>query len=202
MIPLARTLQTRDRILHSARHILAQHGAHSCSIRAVAQRAAVTPGAIYRHFRDKDALLARVVELAFQRFETSLLEAIVSLPVGSFARIAALGEAYLRFARDNEEEFKILFSPHVATRKRISQIPGRAGYPILRRCIVEAIEAGNVREADPDLIAFYLWSRVHGIVMLLLACDLHDELGVEEASTLHLFQLTRPFVIHGLERHD
>jgi AcrR family transcriptional regulator len=203
LYPQTRALQTQDRILAAARSLLAQGGAPACAMRAVAERAGVTPGAIYRHFSDKDALVARVVELAFQHFETFLLESIVSLPVGSFARIAALGEAYIRFAQENEEEFKIIFTPQVTERKKVDEIPGRAGYPILRRCIAEAMAAEAVRQADPDLVAFYLWSRVHGIVMLLLACDLDDALDVAGgASALNLFEATRTFVTDGLKRTD
>ena len=195
-----RALKTQDRILSAARSLHAAGGAEACAMRAVAERAGITPGAIYRHFDDKEALVARVVELAFQHFERFLLDSIVSQPVGSFARIAALGEAYIGFARDNEEEFKILFNPLVASRKKLHEIPGQAGYPIMLRCIEEAIDAGVVRKTDPRLVAFYLWSRVHGIVMLLLACDLDDVLELDgETTALNLFELTRCFVIDGLK---
>ena len=195
-----RARDTHDRILAAARSLHAEGGAEACAMRVVARRAGVTPGAIYRHFSDKEALVARVVELAFQHFERFLLDSIVSLPVGSFERIAALGEAYIGFARDNEEEFKILFNPLVTSRKKLKDIPGQAGYPIVHRCVEEAIDAGVIRDTDPRLVALYLWSRVHGIVMLLLACDLDDILAMEgDTTALDLFNLTRTFVVDGLK---
>lgn len=197
---LPRARRTRDRILEAARSLHAEGGADACAMRAVAKRAGITPGAIYRHFSDKESLVTRVVELAFGHFERFLLESILSLPVGSFERLVALGEAYIRFAQENEEEFKILFNPSVGERKRLEEIPGRAGYPILRRCVEEAIAAGVLRDEDPDLATFYLWSRVHGIVMLVLACDLEDVLGVEgDPAPIDLFHLTRTFVVDGLK---
>jgi len=168
-------------------------------MRAVAKRAGVTPGAIYRHFRDKEALVDRVVEQSFEHFERTLLECIVSLPVGSFARIAALGDAYIQFAAEHEEEFKILFNPMATGRKRVKDLPGQGGYSTLRRCIVEAMEKGAITKGDPSLVAFYLWSRVHGIVMLLLSCDFADEITVAGgAGPSRLFELTRGFVVAGL----
>ncbi len=191
-------LQTRERILESARHLLASGGLADCSMRAVAARADVTAGAIYRHFPDKDALVAHVVREAFGRFEVALLEAIASLPVGSFERIAAMGEAYIRFAEENEEEFKVLFNPLVTERKRIDDLPGRGGYSILRRCIVEAIEAGTLRsDADPDQVALFLWSRVLGILTLLMTCDFEGELE-GDLDPMRLFRDTRDLVVHGL----
>jgi AcrR family transcriptional regulator len=200
---LSQTARTQDRIVDAARALLATAGLAGFSMRAVAERSGVTAGAIYRHFRHKEALVERVVELGFEQFERKLLEAIVSLPVGSFARIAALGDAYIRFAAEHEEEFKILFNPVVTGRKRVKDLPGQGGYAILRRCIVEAMEHGALKESDPDLVAFYLWSRVHGIVMLLLACDFGDEFDVEGGpEAAELFDATRVYVTAGLNARE
>ena len=168
-------------------------------MRAVAEGSGVTAAAIYKHFRDKTALVDHVVGLAFQTFERSLLEAIAPLPVASFARLAALGEAYIRFAAEHEEEFKVLFMPLRGGRKKLSDVPGEGGYRILRQCVAEAMAAGTLRDGDPDLVSFYLWSRVHGIVMLLLACDLGEVVEADGSpQPLNLFRLTRSFVVDGI----
>lgn len=168
-------------------------------MRAVAEKAGVTAGAIYRHFAAKEALVACVVDSALERFEIHLLESIVSLPVGSAARISALGRAYLEFAYQHEQEFRVLFMPGSGTRRRLSEIFGKAGYPVLRRCVVEAMAVGELRRADPDLVALHLWSRVHGIVTLLLACDLSAEIDLgDPPHTLTLLDRTRDFVLDGL----
>jgi len=190
---------TRDQILTAARDLLGEGGAAACSMRAVAGRAGLTPGAIYRHFADKDALIDEVVASTFSRFERFLIDAIVSLPVGSFARLAALGDAYIQFAQEYVEEFKILFNPLVTGRKTIRELPGQGGYAVLHRCVVEAMDAGTLRTADPDLLAFFLWSRVHGIVMLLLSCDFTDEIDIAGAvDAPNLFRLTRRFIATGV----
>ena len=168
-------------------------------MRSVAEGSGVTAAAIYKHFHDKTALVEHVVGLSFQAFERSLLEAIAPLPVGSFARLAALGEGYIQFASEHEEEFKILFMPLLTGPKKLSEVPGEGGYRILLQCVEEAIAAGSIRDEDPALISFYLWSRVHGIVMLLLACDLSEVVDVAGGSLpLNLFGLTRSFVVEGL----
>lgn len=196
---LAGAARTEARIIQAARSLLAEGGVEACSMRAVAVGSGVTAAAIYKHFRDKTALVDHVVGLSFESFERSLLQAIAPLEVGSFARLAALGEAYIRFASEHEEEFKVLFMPLRGGRRELADVPGEGGYPIIRQCVVEAMAAGSVRDDDPDLVAFYLWSRVHGIVMLLLACDLSAVMGADTgARPLDLFGLTRSFVIEGL----
>ena len=195
-------VRTEDRLIKAAKMLLAEGGAEACSMRAIAESAGVTPGAIYKHFKDKDALVDHVVMLAFEHFELSLLKAILSLPVGSLERLAALGEGYIAFADANPREFAILFDPLLAKRRTLSELPGEGGFSILRQCVVEAIDAGVLRAANPDLVALFLWSRVHGIVMLTLACDLGGMIGRRESMAAALFNQTRSFMVEGLAQRD
>ena len=192
-----------------ARTLLARGGIEGCSMRAVAEGSGVTAAAIYKHFRDKGALVDHLVALSLESFEESLLAAITPLPVGSFERLSALGEGYLRFAAEHEEEFKILFMPLLGGRRKLSDLPGQGGYRILRQCVQEAIDSGALRQTQVDLASLFLWSRVHGIVMLCLACDLGDIAGdagdfadaidgPPAAAARELFKQTQSFLLDGL----
>ena len=187
----------------AARELLAEEGSPGLVMRTVARRAGITAGAIYRHFPDKRALVDRVVGLAFEHLELELLRAIAPLPVGSFQRVVALGSAYIAFAEENREEFKILFDPFRPGPRKVHEFPGRV-YPILRDCLADAMQSCELRAADPDLAAFHLWSRVHGVVMLLMACDFSDELGgsVADLTASALFERTREFVAFGMLHPD
>ncbi len=199
---LSRTATTEREILRAARDIVATGGSDGLSMRRVAERAKITAGAIYRHFPDKQTLVDKVVADAFEHLELELFKAIAPLPAGSFQRVVALGTAYIHFAEKNREEFKILFNPFRSATRKVADFPGRV-YPILRDCIADAMASGDLRGSDPDLAAFYLWSRVHGIVMLLLSCDFSDELertGLDLTPT-NLFEATREFVAFGMLVH-
>ena len=201
-IEISRTgsASTHRRILDSGRAVLAQSGYNDFSIRDVAARAGITPGAIYRHFRDREELIDRVVAESLATYELELTRAIASEPVGSFARVVAMGMKYIEFAREHPEEFKVLFSPLRGQPRKISELPGRGGFDILRQCVAEAIASGKLRDEDPDRVAFFLWSRVHGIVMLLLACDFSEEaIAGERVFTPELaFTMTRSLTLHGV----
>ncbi len=169
-------------------------------MRAVATRAGCTAAAIYRHVASKEALVTLVVEESLHEYEQTLWREIASLPVGSFTRLATLGEAYIRFASERRSHFRVLFDPAVPRPRPIEDFPGRAGFDILRQCVVEAMEAGELRRADPDLIALLLWTRVHGIATLLLACDvgsINPKLR-RRGAPLALFRDTRDFVLFGI----
>lgn len=200
---ISRAAATEKSILEAARTLLAEQGTAGVVMRTVAQRAGITAGAIYRHFPDKRTLVDRVVAMAFEHLELRLFKAIAPLPVGSFRRVIALGGAYIAFAEENREEFKILFDPFRSTPRKVHEFPGRI-YPILRDCIADAIESGELRSVDPDLAAFYLWSRVHGVVMLLMTCDFSDELSrtTAELTPSALFEATRELVAFGMLHPD
>jgi len=170
-------------------------------MREVAAGAGITPAAIYRHFPNKDALVDFVVNDTLREFELHLLRAIAPLPVGSYERLLALGSAYIGVATEHEAQFKILFTRIGDRPRKLADFPGQWGYKVLRQCVVEAIEAGVLREMDPDLASFFFWSRVHGIVMLLLACDFSETLPAEigELTPENLFTATRDFVVSGLK---
>jgi AcrR family transcriptional regulator len=177
------------------------YGYEALSMRDVAARVGITPPAIYRHFPNKDALIEFVVNDTLREFELHLLRAIAPLPVGSYERLLALGSAYIRVATEHEAQFKILFTRVHDRPRKLADFPGQWGYQVLRQCVIEAIDAGILREMDPDLASFFFWSRVHGIVMLLLACDFSETLPADlgDLTAENLFAATRDFVVSGLK---
>jgi len=197
--------ETEAAILAAARDLLAEGGFEALSMRAVAARVGTTPTAIYHYFRSKDDLVDKVVERGFRESEAHLWRAIEPLPVGSIERLAALGEAYIRFALQHQEYFKIIFGIRTETPRLLEEVPGRGGYGVLRQCVVDAMETGSIRSADPDLVVLYLWSIVHGLVTISMACEceamLEDTaigLPDDQAAPEYLFQQFRDLIDAGL----
>jgi AcrR family transcriptional regulator len=191
-------------ILEAARDLLAERGLAALSMRSVADRVGVSATALYHYFENKQDLVDRVVRSAFERFGTYLDEAIRRHPQGSFARVQAIGEAYISFALENEAYFRVMFSIQLRDHLRTAEdLPGGGGYPLLRQCVVEAMDAGVMRQADPDVVSHLLWAMTHGVVTLALACRLT---GCEECqreagdvSPMDLFHAFAPLIRQGLE---
>ena len=84
---------------------------------------------------------------------------------------------------------------------KLKELPGEGGFRILRQCVREAMEAGAIRKGDPKLAAFFLWSRVHGIVTLMMACDFSESLPLakNEITPQRLFELSRTLLWEGFK---
>src|SRR5262249_48598255 len=78
---------------------LAEEGLPAVSVREAARRAGVSPGAPFRHFDSRDALMTAVAEEAQRRFRAEIEIALAEAPDGDpLQRFRAFGLAYLRWA--------------------------------------------------------------------------------------------------------
>ena len=112
----------REVLLEAARKLIEQYGPAGFSLTEAARLAGVSPAAPYRHFRDRDALLAEVARTGFERFAARLDMAWnngVPTPLSAFGE---LGRAYLAFARDEPASFTVMFETGLSEAAR-EQIP-------------------------------------------------------------------------------
>lgn len=161
--------------MDAVQRLILEGGIEAVSMRAVADRVGVTAAALYHYFANKQDLIDRVSRKAFEAFDHALLDAIASQPEGSLERVRAIGEAYIRFATENEAYFRVIFTTDAPDPRALEDLPGGGGYPVLREAIERAMQSGAMRRGDPDVVSVYLWALVHGLVTLYLACRIGDE---------------------------
>lgn len=193
---------TAAAILEAARDLLAEGGVRALSMRGLAERVGVSATAIYHHFASKEDLVSRVVTNGYRRFGEYIQAAADRYPTGSLERVLGLGEGYVRFAFENQEYFRVLYSIQSRNPRELDDLPGGGGYHLLRQCVVDAMGSGAIRSADPDLVAHYLWTSVHGLVTLSLAYHLEAPECAAKASVhgsvVELFRSFAHFLADGL----
>jgi AcrR family transcriptional regulator len=98
------------RVLIDAALALAEEGgAEAVSVREAARRAGVSPGAPFRHFESRDALMTAAAEEAQRRFRAEIAEALAEIPADDpLRRFRGFGLAYLRWAMRNPAHFEII----------------------------------------------------------------------------------------------
>ena len=98
-------------LVDAAFELVGEGGAEAVSVREAARRAGVSPGAPFRHFANRDALLAAVAEEAQRRFRAEIERALAKAPADDpLQRFRCLGLAYLRWAIRNPTHFEVISS--------------------------------------------------------------------------------------------
>lgn len=100
----------RRALVEAAFELVGEGGAEAVSVREAARRAGVSPGAPFRHFASRDALLAAVAEEAQRRFRTEIEKALAEAPDDPLQQFKCVGLAYLRWAMRNPTHFEIISS--------------------------------------------------------------------------------------------
>jgi AcrR family transcriptional regulator len=144
------------------------------SLRDLARRLGVSPTAAYRHFADKSALMTAVAETGFADFSERMARvATPDLPPA--ARMLDQAWAYLTFARDRPEMFRLMFSDDLALAQgATAEMPAaREAFQSLQatiRAINPAADGDGLRNG-----VLRVWAALHGFVVLYLAGRLDND---------------------------
>lgn len=98
-----------EALVSAAVDLIAEQGTMDISVREVARRAGVSPGAPFRHYKNKAALMTAVAEQAMSRLSQSVEDAVARRAGGDpLNQIEAIGVGYLDWAISNPVHFKIV----------------------------------------------------------------------------------------------
>ena len=159
----------RERLIDAAEHQFGAHGLDAVTMRQLAADLGVSPMTPYRYFKDKDAILAAVRARAFNRHAEALERAFEN--AGSILeRSDAVGRAYIGFALENPEAYKLMFDVKQPSADRYPDLvaAGERSKATMTAHVQAMIDAGLLT-GDPKLIGHMFWSAIHGAIQLQLA---------------------------------
>jgi AcrR family transcriptional regulator len=158
----------REALIRAALNLIGEKGLGGVTFAEAARAAGVSPAAPYRHFRDRDALLAEVARQGFERFEAMLTAAWNGGRPDAFTAFENIGKAYLAFARSEPAYYAAMFEaglpPDASAELRDA---GERAFGVLRTA-AEAICAQLPKEGRPpaSMVSLHVWSLSHGIASL------------------------------------
>lgn len=187
----------RQSLIDAAIALISEEGVSDLSLRQVARRVGVSHNAPYRHFEDKEALLAAVAEQGFQSLRAAMESAQQAIPPDSAQRMEAIGIAYINFALAHPAYYRLMFGDYRCNFSKYSALAesSQQSFMMLVNTIREGQVAGIFRSADPVDMARVAWSLVHGQSMLALDQKLQVNPGEEFATFL---KFSSQILIHGL----
>lgn len=165
----------RDRLCDAAEYLFAEHGPDAVTIRQLAADIGVSPMTPYRYFKDKEAILAAVRTRAFDRHAEALERAYEAPAAGPIERAYAISEAYVAFAFEHPEAYKLMFDlnrPDTAAFPDLMRACDRSRATMTRH-LRDLADAG-ILTGDAGLIGHMYWAALHGPIMLQLSGVLDD----------------------------
>jgi len=163
----------REALIEAALSLISEKGPGGFTFAEAARAAGVSPAAPYRHFRDRDALMADVAQQGFRAFAVALETAWDEgrpYPRAAFDRI---GRAYLAFAKDEPAYFSAMFESGLSfhDHPQVKQA-GDQAFEILRAACESVLATLPDDHRPPALMmALHMWSMAHGMAALFARGD-------------------------------
>jgi len=157
-------------LLDAALRLVETRGTRALTLRAAARVAGVSQAAPYRHFTNKEALLAAVAEDGFRAMAATIREAAAGSGGRPLERLRAVGLGYVGFATSRPSQFRLMFGREMSDRDAHPSLRQAAGeiFQLLLDSIADCQRAGVVRSGEPRDLALTAWSTVHGLSALLI----------------------------------
>jgi len=159
----------KNTLLEASLGLIREIGPGAFTLREVARRAGVSHNAPYRHFRNKEELLAAVAAEGFDRLTESMTKVAES---GSSAldRLRLSGRGYVHFALSHPQHFAVMFdAPWRFDSYPEARAAGERAFGTLVRYIEGCQADGILPKGDWKPLALLAWSMVHGVAKLALS---------------------------------
>ncbi len=194
----------RDGLIAAGLELAQAGGPDAVVLREATRMVGVVPNAAYRHFADRDELLAAVCAAALRELADRMAAGVARVrgkhgdPAAARRRLHAIGTAYLEFARQEPGLFATAFAlPQQHTYGTPEGGTGQERTPLghLRAVLDELADAGVLQRRRREGIEYPIWSAVHGLAVLTGQGPLRDLPG---ATRHHLDELTLAFIDESL----
>jgi AcrR family transcriptional regulator len=158
----------KEALVRAALELIAEKGPGGFTFADAARWAGVSPAAPYRHYRDRDALLADVARRGFDEFAAVLTKAWDDGRPDVLAGFDRLGKAYLDFAKREPAYYSAMFEAGVPMdADPLLREAGEHAFGVLRGAAEQLVALMPAKGRPPALmVALHIWSMTHGIASL------------------------------------
>ena len=163
----------REDLLNAGRAYVEAHGHQTLSVRTLAQKVGVSPGAPYHHFADRRQLLLAIASEGFRILNLGAA-AIGESGLGSREKLVALGLHFIEFADSSPKLFDLMYESELSTPRQPPELEKyhRLGHSLMHEAIASELRPATARSIEIRTAAF--WAFVYGFAALRRTYDLHD----------------------------
>lgn len=158
----------RKAILGAAREIFLEKGFDNMSIRNIADKIEYSPTTLYIYFKDKDEIFLALHNEGFELLNEKM--SVLGVVADPMHRLKAMGRIYMTFAIENPDYYDLMFvqrAPMNCLEQGNDWSEGHMAFGFLRDTVAQCMAAGSIGEDDPEVVAFVIWSFMHGMCTLV-----------------------------------
>ncbi|PUE26236.1 hypothetical protein B9Z39_10850 [Limnohabitans sp. JirII-29] len=159
----------RRALVQTALKVIDQRGVDALTLKDLAVRTGVSPGAPYHHFADRSELLAAIAQEGFELLASAMRHASEAAVQTPAANLQALGCAYIMFAVSHRGHFKVMFRGDLHGKENAARAQaGERAFQLLCDAVQACQKAGAVPKGNPEPWVLHAWATVHGLSTLLV----------------------------------
>jgi AcrR family transcriptional regulator len=167
----------KNALIEAALAQIANHGARALSLRELSRSIGVSHASTYRHFPNKESVLATIAEQGFEKL-THAMEAAARPYAGDpLEMLQATGVAYVGFGVTHPHHLQVMFGDLVTHHENYPALleSSKKAYEVLVSVVREGQRTGRIRAQNERLVTLAAWAQVHGLTMLIASGRIRPE---------------------------
>ena len=158
----------RNELIKEASIFIQENGEEALTLNELSKIIGTTPPALYRHFSSKDDLINNIILHAFDLYDEIIISINNRTDLSCFEKLYLIGKAYISFALNNSNIFKLMFSKRFHLLKDIRNRDEAKSLHFVIDLITEAQNKGIIKKEEPLILVSTIHSTVHGIATLYI----------------------------------
>jgi len=161
----------KEEFLEIAFDFIAKEDIDKLTLKILSDATGTSRSAIYKHFRSKDALVEKIIEIGFVQFDEKISPILKELDTPLVDRFYLSGKLYIEFARENPNLYKLLFGKkysHIGDSLMSIKDDDCSGFGVLKLAIEEGQKSGILKKDDSYKQTIVIWSSLHGLSSLII----------------------------------
>ena len=187
----------RNSLIIAAGQLIQESGYQDFSMIDASRRAGVSSAAPYRHFKDKDALLEAVTQVAFLALTESARNTDAMYVPGSTQSLIAQGKAYIKFVIDHPQFYDLMWGD-IGLRSTITEVADlkTSGFYVLMDSVSHWCQNNLPENPDALDLSVKLWAMAHGLACLNMNQQI--EKFLPDADVYVMFEASAHTFLDGL----
>jgi len=161
----------KEEFLTIALDFIAKEDIDKLTLKILSDSTGTTRSAIYKHFKSKDALIEKIIEKGFEKFDESVAPVLKNRDKPLIDRFYLSGKLYIEFAKENPNLYRLLFGKKFSyIREELMSIKDDdcSGFGALRVAIEEGQDSGILKKQSSYKQSIIVWSSLHGLSSLII----------------------------------